>query len=260
MPFMSGRNPIGAHSSYDMYNGGVIEPFPFTIAFQPIVDVFAGRVFAYEALARGPENEPASFVLDQIDEKNRFAFIQSCKVKEITMAAQLGVAERKAKLCLNLMPEAIYDTGACLRNILDTARSCNFPLENLILELTERQRVRDTTRLDSIVKEYRSHGFQMAIDDFGSGFAQLYLLKAFSADMIKLDMTLIRGLDQRPSAFTIVRSMVELCRNLNIHLVAEGVETREEYLALRQCNVRLMQGYLFARPQFEGLPDITLPN
>ena len=100
----------------------------------------------------------------------------------------------------------------------------------------------------------------MAIDDFGAGYAQLYLLKVFAADMIKLDMDLIRGLNQRPAAYTIVRSMVELCGNLNIDVVAEGVETREEYMALRQCNVRLMQGYLFAKPKFEGLPDITWPE
>lgn len=257
---MSSGKPFNPCPSCATCDRGVIEPFPFTVAFQPIVDVVAGRVFAYEALARGPENEPASFVLNQLDAKNRYAFSQSCRIKEITMAARLGIVERQAKLSLNLLPDTICESSACLQNILNTARSCNFPLENLIFELTEGQRVYDLKRLNSIVKEYRRHGFQMAIDDFGSGYAQLYLLKVFSADMIKLDMALVRSLDQRPAAYTIVRSMVELCVNLNIDVVAEGVETLEEYLALRQCNIKLMQGYLFARPMFEGLPSVTLPN
>lgn len=230
------------------------------MAFQPIVDVEAGKVFAYEALVRGPENEPAGFVLGQVDASNRYAFDQNCRIKAITLATNLGLATSDAKLSLNFMPDVIYNPATCLRHTLEAARSCNFPLNGLIFELTEDQRIQDTGHLTGIVNEYRSHGFQMAIDDFGAGYAGLNLLANFSADIIKLDMDLIRDLEQRPVAYAIVNSIVQLANSLGMKVVAEGVETHEEYLALRQCDVKLMQGYLFAKPMFEGLPTVSFPQ
>lgn len=240
--------------------GGAQEPFPFTMAFQPIVDVVEEKIFAYEALVRGLGQESAGYVLSQVDDSNRYAFDQNCRVKAINLAARLGVAQRNAKLSLNFMPEAIYNPVACIQTTLDTARACQFPVESLIFELTEDQRIRDRQHLSDIFSEYRRCGFQMAIDDFGAGFAGLNLLADFSADILKLDMELIRGLDHRPVAHAIVRSMVQLCSELKTMLVAEGVETCGEYQVLRNCGVRLMQGYLFARPMFEGLPEVTFPK
>jgi EAL domain-containing protein (putative c-di-GMP-specific phosphodiesterase class I) len=256
---MSSPRFIGSPSLCGLCHEGLTEPFPFTMAFQPIVDVIASKVFAYEALVRGPKNEPAGFVLGQVDATNRYAFDQNCRIKAITMAANLGVGTTDAKLSLNFMPDVIYNPSTCLRHTLDTARSCNFPLDGLIFELTEDQRVQDKEHLNGIVNEYRSHGFQMAIDDFGAGYAGLNLLASFSADIIKLDMDLIRDLEQRPVAYAIVNSIVQLCNSLGMKVVAEGVETHEEYLALRQCDVKLMQGYLFAKPMFEGLPSVSFP-
>jgi EAL domain-containing protein (putative c-di-GMP-specific phosphodiesterase class I) len=82
----------------------------------------------------------------------------------------------------------------------------------------------------------------------------------FPADIIKLDMDLTRNLPQRPTALAIVKLMVELARTLGSQLIAEGIETVDEYNALRRCGIHLMQGYLFAKPAFEALPRFTLPN
>ncbi len=73
-------------------------------------------------------------------------------------------------------------------------------------------------------------------------------------------MDLTRDLHKRPTALAIVRSMVELCRTLGTELVAEGVETVNEYVALRACGIRLMQGYLLAKPGFERLPRVSMPG
>jgi EAL domain-containing protein (putative c-di-GMP-specific phosphodiesterase class I) len=73
-------------------------------------------------------------------------------------------------------------------------------------------------------------------------------------------MDLTRNLPQRPTALAIVKLMVELARTLGSQLIAEGIETVDEYNALRRCGIHLMQGYLFAKPAFEALPRFTLPN
>jgi EAL domain-containing protein (putative c-di-GMP-specific phosphodiesterase class I) len=234
-------------------------PFPFTMAFQPIVDVRAEKIFAYEALARGPRGEPAADVLAQVDEENRFAFEQHTRTIAIALAGQLGIVQTGARLSINFVPGSIVSDVACLKPTLDVSQAYGVPLDRLIFEITEVEEVRSLPHLPAIFEEYRRRGFGIAIDDFGSGYSGLNLLADFPADIIKLDMALIRNVDRRPAALAIVGQMVKLAKSLGSHLIAEGVETVEEYVALRSSGVYLMQGYLLGRPAFEALPDFSLP-
>lgn len=238
---------------------GDIAPFPFSMAFQPIVDTSSRTVFAYEALVRGPNQEPAASVLSQVTPENLYAFDQSCRVAAIHHAARLGIAEQGARLSLNFKPGAVYSPSACIRRTLRAAAVTGFPLDKLIFEITEDERVRDTVHLQQIVTEYQKHGFGLAIDDFGAGYSGLNLLAEVAVNFIKLDADLVRNLHERPRAEIIVRATVAMCRETNVQIIGEAVETVEEYEALRNCGIHLMQGYLFARPRFEALPDVRWP-
>jgi EAL domain-containing protein (putative c-di-GMP-specific phosphodiesterase class I) len=239
---------------------GVEDLFPFSMAFQPIVNADERTIYAYEALVRGPNGESAASVLAQVTPQNRYAFDQNCRVRAITLAAKLGMVASGERLSINFMPGAVYSPAACIQLTLRTAESVGFPCERLIFEITESEKVVDRPHLRGIVHEYRRRGFQVAIDDFGAEFAGLNLLADFPTDILKLDMELTRDLPQRPRAIAIVRSMVELSRSLGCTLVAEGVETVEEYMALRECGISLMQGYLLAKPGFETLPAVIFPD
>lgn len=239
---------------------GVDQPFPFSMAFQPIVDVTTATIYAYEALARGVNGEPAGSVLRQVTMENRYAFDQSCRVKAVTLAARLGLASTGARLAINFMPGAVYSPAACIQLTLETANKVGFPCELLIFEITEAEHMRDRGHMRAIVDEYRRLGFKVALDDFGSGYCGLNWLADLSADIIKLDMELTRDLLHRPAAMTIVRAMVQLSNSLGIDLIAEGVETIEEYEAILDCGIHLMQGFLLARPAFEALPEFSLPR
>lgn len=230
------------------------------MAFQPIVDVEARRVFAYEALVRGPNGESAGAVLGQVSETNRYAFDQHCRVKAITLASQLHLAESGAMLSINFMPGAVYSPAACIQLTLKTAQAWNFPLKQLIFEITEAEEVRDRAHMNNIVEEYSMRGFQVALDDFGAGYCGLNLLADLPVHIVKLDMELTRNLHQRSTALAIVNSVVELAQKLDITLIAEGIETVEECQALCGCGIRLMQGFLFARPAVEALPRFSLPT
>ena len=236
------------------------QPIPFSMAFQPIVDVQAARVYAFEALARGPNGEPAWSVLSQVNDANRYAFDQSCRVKAITLANRLKLVETGASLSINFLPGAVYSAAACIQLTLRTAREQTFPLDRLIFEITEGEQVSAPDHLQSIANEYRRHGFKIAIDDFGAGYANLNLLANLSCNILKLDMALTRDLHLRPKAERVVRSVAQLCSDLGISLVAEGIETIDEYHAIENCGIRLMQGYLLAKPAFEALPDLFLPS
>ena len=144
-----------------------IQLFPFSMAFQPIIDAEAQTIYAYEALARGPNKESAFSVLSQLTDENRYAFDQACRVKAITLAAKLGLADKGAHLAINFMPNAIYSPAACLRLTLRTAGEVSFPTDRLIFEFTEQEQVTDTEHLRGIISEYRRQGFKIAMDDFG---------------------------------------------------------------------------------------------
>ena len=238
---------------------GVQKPMPFSMAFQPIVNVETGQPFAYEALIRGVNGESALSVLSQVTEANRYAFDQSCRVQAITIASRLRLQDTGAYLSINFLPGAVYSPGACIRLTLKTADECGFPLDRLIFGVTESEKVNDPNHLQAIAREYQRHGFLVAIDDFGAGHANLGLLASLSANVLKLDRELIRNLHLRPKAQALARHMSEFCRRFQIEMVAEGIETAEEYRAVRGCGIHLMQGFLLARPAFERLPEYSIP-
>lgn len=234
--------------------------FDFSYAFQPIVDVQARRVFAHEALVRGPAGEPASSVLSRVTADNRYSFDQACREKAIRIAASLNL---ESHLSINFLPNAIYRPEVCIRSTLQAAARHGFPVQRIIFETVEGEQVSDGKWLAEILSEYKRIGFKTAIDDFGAGFAGLNLLADFQPDMVKLDMALIRGIDHSPARRAIVAGVVSMCGQLAIEVIAEGIETRDEAQCLSDLGIRLMQGYWFGRPQFERAvhqADIALPD
>lgn len=228
--------------------------FQFDFAYQPIVDITTGNVFAHEALVRGPEGESAGTVLAQVNEDNRYRFDQACRVKAIKGAYALGMQE---KLSINFLPNAVYKPEICIRTTLEAARVTGFPLENIIFEVTEGERVDDGVWFAQILREYKRTGFMTAIDDFGAGYAGLKLLADFQPDLVKIDMDLVRGIDSSRPRQAIIRGLIRLCEDMGIVVIAEGIETAAERDFLADQGVRLMQGYLFARPGFRALSAVN---
>jgi EAL domain-containing protein (putative c-di-GMP-specific phosphodiesterase class I) len=234
--------------------GGIAPPFPFAMAFQPIVDVANQRVFAYEALVRGPSGESAGSVLSRVDATNIYSFDQSCRIRAIETSAQLGLIETGAALSINFYPGAVYRPETCIKATLASARRVTFPTDRLIFEVTEGERVVDRAHLRGILEEYRRNRFRSAIDDFGAGYAGLNLLAEFQPDIIKIDLELVRDIDTKTVARKIVAAVVGLCRELQIEIIAEGIETRAEFEILNAMGINLFQGFLFAKPGFQSLP------
>lgn len=232
--------------------------FPIAMAFQPIVDLRTGAAWAYEALVRGGEGQSAASVLARVTDENRYAFDQQCRVAAIKGAVAAGLLDTDARLSINFLPNAVYSPKACIQLTLRTARATGLPVERLMFEFTESERMADPAHVLDIVETYRRMGFTTALDDFGAGYAGLGLLANFQPDVIKLDMALLRGLDTSEPRRLIVDSMVALCRRLGVAVVAEGIETRAELNAVRALGVDLVQGYLLARPAFRALPPIAL--
>jgi len=228
--------------------------FDFTMAFQPIVQCSTASIFGYEALVRGLNNESAFSVISQVNEDNRYLFDQLCRVKAIALAAKLKL---EGILSINFLPKAVYKPERCIRTTLDAAKKYGFPLERIMFEFTEVEKIEDSDVVLNIVDFYRGAGFITAIDDFGSGYSGLGLLADFQTNIAKFDMELIRNVDTDPARQAILRNCVKLFHDLNMTPLAEGIETQAEFDWLREAGVDLMQGYYFAKPEFEALPSIS---
>jgi EAL domain-containing protein (putative c-di-GMP-specific phosphodiesterase class I) len=226
------------------------------MAFQPIYDADADRVWGYEALVRGVKGEGAADVLAQVRPEQRYRFDQECRVRAIELASRLFPTPESLKLSINFMPNAVYEPAACLRATLRAADLHGFPLTSIMFEFTEDEKVDDTAHLTGIIDEYRKRGFITAIDDFGAGHAGLGLLVEFQPDLIKIDMAIVRGIDASRAKQAVVSGIMHIAGALDIAVLAEGIETEGEYRALREAGIGLFQGYWFAKPAFEALPEL----
>jgi EAL domain-containing protein (putative c-di-GMP-specific phosphodiesterase class I) len=228
----------------------------FTFAFQPIVDTNVREVFSHEALIRGPSNEPAYRILGQVPADRLLEFDQKARIEAIGLAVRLGIVSR---LNLNFMPQSLHSRASILTT-LEAADRFHLPINRLVLEVTEGAVIDDQAQFAEVINEYRGLGLKVAIDDFGAGYSGLNLLTDFQPDQIKLDMKLVRGIEHHGPRQAIVHAIDQVCRDLGIDVIAEGVETVEEYAWLANAGIRLFQGYLFAKPAFESFPPVHYPE
>jgi EAL domain-containing protein (putative c-di-GMP-specific phosphodiesterase class I) len=158
-------------------------------------------------------------------------------------------------LSINFMPRAVYRPELCIRSTLEAAEKHQFNHRRIIFEFNEAEQVDDISHLKNIVETYRAMGFKTAIDDFGAGYSGLNLLTELQPDILKLDMHLIRGIDTCHKRQAIVSALVRMCQDLGIDIIAEGIETVDEHGAIVGLGIHLLQGFLYAQPQFKNFLD-----
>lgn len=233
---------LGDRASLDArFSGGLAGLW---VAFQPIVDWSARRVFGYEALVRSHDSAmpgPA----DLFDAAERLGRVhQLGRAIRREAAASAISAPDDAHLFVNVNADELND---------DELYSRQAPLSKwasrVVLEITERVALESVAGLPQKIGQLRSMGYRIAIDDLGAGYAGLNSFTLLEPEFVKLDMTLVRGIDQSPKKRTIVKGISQLCENdLGIQVVCEGVERCAEREALAEEGLKLFQGFLFARP------------
>lgn len=226
---------------------GVATPFRF--AYQPIVDLQARRVWGHEALVRGPAGEAASTVLGQIDHAARYDHDQALRVRALKGAASLGLLER---LSLNILPLAADRPDECLRTTLDAARCHDFPAHRLMFEVAEAEGASERAGLADAMRAFRRAGVLTALDRFTPGQAALQGLAEAQPDVVKLDRRFVHGIDQHPARQAAAATLLRLCREQGIEVIAVGIESAGERDFFGHAGVTLMQGHWFCRPAFDA--------
>jgi len=128
-----------------------------------------------------------------------------------------------------------------------------FDIHKIMFEVTEGEQIVDRAKLVRIFESYAKRGFITAIDDFGSGFADLSWLDALRPQVLKLDMTLIRDIDVDKEKQLAVDEILRICLELNTRVLAEGLESEAELNYLAGIGIEYFQGYYFAKPKLEHL-------
>lgn len=225
----------------------------FRHAFQPIIRPSTHEIFGYEALARGPNEEPPWFLFERIEDRDYALLEQDLNRAAINYANILGNSKL---LFLNVSPAVLtLDQGAYLLEQCQHLAQAVDPSQ-IVLELSESGLERDIRRLSTTLDRLRSVGFTIALDDFGAGTAGLNSLIDVDPDIIKLDMHLIRNIHESGIRQVLIRSVLNFADALGILVLAEGVETVEEYRYLRGLGIDLYQGFLFARPKVDFLVNV----
>lgn len=214
-----------------------------SIVFQPIVDRRARKTMGFEALMRTKEvSMPNPGAL--LEAAERLGRIQEVgrRVRELA-ATTFRPPDDGMTLFVNLHPADLLDS-----NLYDRHAPLTKIADHVVLEITERAALDDVTETKHRSAELRRRGFKLAIDDLGAGYAGLTSFATFEPEVVKLDMTLIRGIEASTVKKHVVESMTRLCRDLDMKVVAEGIETTPELATILDLGCDYLQGYLLGRP------------
>ena len=213
------------------------------MVYQPIVDRRSKKTAGYECLMRTkePSLPHPGAVIEAAERLGRLHDLG----RRVRARAVEGfkAADDTALLFVNLHPADLLDPDLYDRNAPLTKIA-----SRVVLEITERAALDDLTETKHRAAELRRRGFKIAIDDLGAGYAGLTSFATFEPEVVKLDMTLIRDIEKTSVKRQIVDSMTRLCRDLDMRVVAEGIETRGQLEVLTRSGCDMGQGYLFARP------------
>ena len=245
-PGFADQSPLSKPTGISVSNSGLRSNplwMPATARSFPSRRWCAGRMgnLLLRSLPRCPNTIPPRF--DEV-----------CRSKAIYLASRLKNPKR---LNLNLSAQSIFEIDLSIMTTFQASIQSGIPVENIIFEVLEMESLTDQRNLLQYLRLIQDFGFTTAIDDFGAGYSGLKLLAEYQPNYIKLDRFLIGNIQQDFVKQSVFYGVKHICDQLAIEIVAEGVESAAEYHWLNEAGISIFQGYYFARPAFEALPDVA---
>ncbi len=226
--------------------------------YQPIVNLQDGSIFAYEALSRGPKGSPmeSPLMLFGVADKTNLSFEldRLCRKKAIENVKGLDTRHR---LFINTFPTTMHDPefkGEHLEGLLNT---CRISSRNIVFEITERFAIENYSLFQRAQDYYSSLGFELAVDDIGTGYGSLEAIANLKPEFVKVDISIIKNIHQNKVKQELLRALCDIGKKVNAKIIAEGIELQEELDIVRSMNVDFGQGWRLARPHPQLLPAET---
>ncbi len=232
----------------DLLNSGQLYPH-----LQPIVTLADGSTYGFESLIRGKIGERELSGAEIVNAARAHGALFTLDLVGRTVALEHGMPKLAygQVLFVNFTPTAIYDPQVCLRTTWAIARRLGLPMERICFEVVETEEFPDLSFLRRILDEYRAHGAMVALDDLGGGHSSLSYLSKLRPDLVKLDRELVTGLADEPARQRLLGAMIDYAHELDIRVVAEGIETEDDLAAIRDLGADLGQGWYLGRPAAE---------
>lgn len=225
--------------------------------FQPILDMQSATVIGFEGLIRGPVGSPLHSPVDL------FSTARACgKVAEVEYLSRRVVLESFARLgfagkvFLNVSPDVLLQQDSKTGETLKYIERLGLQPRQVIIELTENAPTLDYPSLRDATEHYRSMGFEIAIDDLGEGFSGLRLWSEIRPDYVKIDKHFIQNIHIDPVKLQFARSIQEIAAKSGARVIAEGIESHAELMAVRGLGIAYGQGYHIARPSAAPASDV----
>jgi EAL domain-containing protein (putative c-di-GMP-specific phosphodiesterase class I) len=221
------------------------------MAYQPIVSWSRREIYGFEALLRSrePSLPHPGAILDAAERLDRLNDLG--RTIRGRAGDPIATMPEGAMLFVNLHTQDLLD-----EELYDPERPLARIAKRVVLEITERASLHGVRDVQGRMTRLREMGFRIAVDDLGAGYAGLNSFSQLEPEVVKLDMTLIRDVHKQPKKLTLVRTMIAMCHELGIQVVAEGIEGPEERDAIVWAGCDLLQGYLFAKPG-AAFPTVT---
>lgn len=237
----------------------IIERGGVTTLVHPVYRLDDLSIVGYEALSRGPAGEferPDKLLTVAYDADLALRLERLCRSKAIKAASALPAGRL---LFLDIEPEAIADPELRSAMITTLPADSEITADRIVLEITERQAITDFASFRSALEYLRALGFKVAVDDAGAGYASLQALAEVKPEWIKVDMSLVRGIDGDGIRAQLMHAMVSFADRVGARLIAQGIDTLEELSTLRGLGVGYGQGFLFTGPvsPFPADGDVT---
>ncbi len=233
--------------------GRALERSEFTLHFQPKMQVCSRNIAGMEALVRwqNPDKgmmQPADFIAIA-EETGMIVPIGDWVLTEACRQGQAlrGAGHENLRVAVNLSVRQLFDDSLALR-VSGALERTGFPAKNLELEITESMVMRDAEGAVKVLQTLRDTGVRIAIDDFGTGYSSLAYLKRFPIDCVKIDRSFIRDLPSDRDDASITRGIIAMAHNMQLEVVAEGVETVPQFEFLHTHGCDEIQGFLFSKP------------
>ena len=226
-------------------------------ALQPIIEPLGRTISSLEALVRTNSGGSPEHFFSAIPDDKIYEVDLQTKAYVFALAQKIGIGHHK--IAINLLPMSLVYIPGAVEFLLEKIAEYGLSPEQIIVEVTENEVISGFREFNIALKKLRAAGIGLAIDDFGSGYAGLSLLTKFQPDKIKIDREIVSNIHLSGPKQAIVNSIVKCCSDMEIIIVAEGIEQLEEWCWLESAGIQRFQGFLFARPRLNGVSDINWP-
>jgi len=240
----------------------------FSLSFQPKIDIVKGRIIGAEALLRWHNPELGDVPPDRfIYLAENMGFIESIGTWVLEEACREAMrwqefSSEKLQVSVNISPQQ-FRAGSLLSAVDSALNLSCLPSEQLELEITESLLLQDSDRPFNILRTLHDQGVSLALDDFGTGYSSLSYLKRFPLQVLKIDRSFVRDLQENENSRALVEAIIAMGHSLKLKIVAEGVENEAQLNFLRHRDVKIIQGFLFSPPvpaeKFHALLQTAIP-